>query len=99
MFPLAFVLSRRLCSQKQIPVGPWALDPKLKELGMYELQAMLDAVDSFTPALLTRVLKWSHEEAQVLMAQVRHDFRNRKNHMYIKLHFVYGRKAASASGE
>jgi hypothetical protein len=59
---------------------------------MYQMEQMCDCVESFTLALLTRVLKWSIEETQILMAGVRNDFRNRKNHLYVAFHFVCGRK-------
>lgn len=53
---------------------------------------MLDAVEPFTLALFTRTLGWSREKTEVLMAGVRADFTNSKNHLYSYFHFVYGRK-------
>ena len=41
---------------------------------------------------MTRVLGWTVEQVQVLLAGVREDIINRKNHIYSKLYFVYGRK-------
>ena len=38
---------------------------------MYQREQMVECVESFTLALLTRVLGWGYEETQVLMAQVR----------------------------
>ena len=77
----------------QVPIGPWAREPKLKDLGAIQLAQMLDAVEPFTLALLTRVLGWSNDATQVLMAGVRQDFRNwKKTHLYANFHFVYGQK-------
>ncbi|ELR10711.1 hypothetical protein GMDG_04969 [Pseudogymnoascus destructans 20631-21] len=81
----------------QVPIGPWPLDRRLKILGLYQLEQMCDSVEAFTLAPLTRILKWSHEETQVLMAKIRSDLRNKKNHLYIAFHFVYGRKPVSTS--
>ena len=53
---------------------------------------MLDAVEPFTLAVITRSLGWSNERAQAFMAGVRADFRNPKNHLYVIVRFVYGRK-------
>lgn len=57
---------------------------------------MLAAIEPFTLALLTRVLGWSVESTQVLMAKVRNEFRDKKNHIYSYFHFVYGRKPKEA---
>jgi hypothetical protein len=81
----------------QVPIGTWPLDKKLKVLGLYQLEQMCDCVEPFTLALLTRVLHWGYDETQVLMANVRKDFRSKKNHLYIAFHFVYGRKPARAA--
>lgn len=76
-----------------MPIGPWAKDQKLKVLGMYQLEQMVDAVEPFTLALLTRVMGWSNEDTQILMAGTRKDFRDwKKTHLYAVFHFVYGRK-------
>jgi SAM-dependent methyltransferase len=83
----------------KVPIGTWPLDKRLKELGLYQLEQMCDCVEPFTLALLTRVLGWGYDETQVLMANVRRDFRNKRNHLYISFHFVYGRKPASIISE
>ncbi|KAL3422374.1 methyltransferase [Phlyctema vagabunda] len=80
----------------KVPIGTWPLEKSLKTMGMYQQEQMCDCVESFTLALLTRVLKWSNEETQVLMANVRSNFRNKKNHLYCKFHYVYGRKPINA---
>lgn len=53
---------------------------------------MLDGIESYTIALLTRVLGWSAEGVQVLLVHARNELRSRKNHLYTHVHFVYGRK-------
>lgn len=54
-----------------IPVGPWAKSKKAKELGTFLRENMLECVDTFTMSLFTRVLGWTVEECQVLMAHCR----------------------------
>lgn len=76
----------------QLPIGPWPKDPKQKEIGSFQLLQSLDGVESFTLAIFTRVLGWSAEETEVLMAGVRSEFKDRKNHLYSLIHFVSGRK-------
>lgn len=53
---------------------------------------MLESVEAYTLALLTRVLGWSHEEVQVLIASVKNELKDLSIHAYGKMHFIYGRK-------
>lgn len=43
---------------------------------------MLDAIESYGLALLTRVLGWDQIRTQVLIAGARQDLRNKNYHMY-----------------
>jgi hypothetical protein len=76
----------------KVPIGPWARDPKLKELGLFEHMHMNESVEAHSMALYTRVLNYSMEQAQVLFAMVRKEFSDRKLHMYTVYRFIYGRK-------
>lgn len=53
---------------------------------------MLDAVEPFTLAVFTRVLGWTNNRAQGLMAGVRKELQDHKNHLYVLVHFTYGKK-------
>jgi hypothetical protein len=53
---------------------------------------MLEALDAYSFALFTRVLGWSTEELQVLLAEVRKDLQNRRFHGYSRVYVVYGKK-------
>jgi hypothetical protein len=44
----------------------------------------LEGVEGFTLAAFTRVLGWSVEEVQVLLAQIRKEWTNRSMHGYQK---------------
>jgi hypothetical protein len=79
----------------KVPGGSWPKDRKLKTIGMYQLEHLVASVEPFSLALFTRVLGWSADKTQVLMAGVKDDFRNRKHHLYTTCHFVYGRKPAT----
>ncbi|KAK6592270.1 methyltransferase [Botrytis cinerea] len=76
----------------KVPIGRWPKDKRLKEIGMYYQAQCLDAVEPISMALFTRVLGYSFEEAQVMMVGPRNDMKNPLNHVYMKFHFVYGRK-------
>lgn len=76
----------------KIPIGPWPKDKKLKEIGKIFRIQMIEAIPTFSIAYYTRVLGFSLEQAQIMVAGVRSEFLNRKLHLYLRWHFVTGRK-------
>lgn len=76
----------------QIPIGPWAKNRRLKELGLCERAHMQMSVESHTPALFTRVLGYTPEQVQVLMEGVKDEFRNRDLHLITSYRFICGRR-------
>ncbi|KAK1988427.1 methyltransferase domain-containing protein [Colletotrichum cereale] len=76
----------------RIPIGPWAKDSALKELGRCELAHMQMSVDSHTPALFTRVLNFSQDQARVLMEGVKREFRSKDFRLITSYRFITGRK-------
>lgn len=76
----------------RIPIGPWAMNPVLKEIGRVELAHMQMSVDSHTPALFTRVWGYSHEEARALAEGVKKEFMNRDLRLITSYRFIVGRK-------
>ncbi|KAG7131306.1 Secondary metabolism regulator LAE1 like protein [Verticillium longisporum] len=79
----------------RIPIGPWAKDPALKELGRYELTHMQMSVDSHTPALFTRVWNYSQDQAGVLMEGVKREFRSKDLRLITCYRFITGRRPLS----
>ncbi|PGH16853.1 hypothetical protein AJ79_01497 [Helicocarpus griseus UAMH5409] len=74
------------------PLGPWPKDAKLKEVGRYFLEHSLLGVDAYILGFIGKVLGWSESECMVLAAKVKSELRDRKLHLYLNTHFVYGRK-------
>lgn len=79
----------------KVPMSPWPKDPKLKEIGRYMQHEQLQAMPSYTHALLHRVLGWESEEIEVLLAHVAAELKDRSIHQYAKVYFVYGRKPST----
>lgn len=79
----------------KVPIGTWPKDKNLKVLGAYQREHMILSIESFTLAPLTRIMGWSVEEVQVLIAGVRAELKNPKNHLLTIFHFAYGRKPGS----
>ncbi|KIW20703.1 hypothetical protein PV08_01280 [Exophiala spinifera] len=76
----------------KIPIGPWPKDPKLKELGKLMRVQMTQSVPSFMLAYFVRILGYSREYTEVVMAQVKREFRDPTLHLYLRWHFVSGKK-------
>jgi hypothetical protein len=70
----------------------WPKDPRLKEIGKYQSVQELQAVDSYTPAIFSRVFGWSEAEIGVLVAKVKNDFKDPSIHLYLPVYFLWGRK-------
>jgi SAM-dependent methyltransferase len=74
------------------PIGVWPKDPKLKEIGRCQRAQALDAVESYTLAMFTRVLGHSLQETQELMERVKCEIVDPKLHLYTAQYIIYGRK-------
>ncbi|KAH6681916.1 methyltransferas-like protein [Halenospora varia] len=51
----------------KIPLGGWAADPKLRELGEWALLSFDTGLEGYAMGVLTRYLGWSTNEVQVLL--------------------------------
>ncbi|KAN0095936.1 S-adenosyl-L-methionine-dependent methyltransferase [Hyaloscypha variabilis] len=79
----------------KLPIGLWPADPRLREAGKFGLAAMLQGLQGISLATFTRLLGWQVEEMEVLLAQVRSEWRRRRVHSYWPIFVVYGRKPLS----
>lgn len=68
----------------KLPLGLWAADPKMKEIGAYVLLNSESAYDAFGMALFTRELGMTVDEARQIVAGAERDCRNKKIHAYSK---------------
>jgi len=74
------------------PSNSWPKEPKYKTLGAWQMVNVLNGMHGFTAALFTRVLGWSMEEVDVLLADVKKDMLNTAMHAYWNIYFTYGQK-------
>lgn len=63
----------------------WPKDPKLKEIGKWNVVNMLEGMSGFTMAIFTRGLGWRKEEVDVFVAKVRADMKDRGVHAYFRM--------------
>ena len=74
------------------PLGPWAKDKKLKELGIWA-RAHADAgLENWSLSLLTRILGWTYDQVQIHIAKERKKLWDPKRHATHEMRVVYGRK-------
>jgi SAM-dependent methyltransferase len=82
----------KLMSRLQVPIGTWAKDAKLKEIGTFERVHMTEFVEAHSMALFTRVLGYTLDQANVLFSMARKDMNDRSLHLYTVYRFLYGRR-------
>ncbi|CCE32550.1 uncharacterized protein CPUR_06410 [Claviceps purpurea 20.1] len=78
--------------QYKVPVGPWAKDPKLAEVGRFAGAALDNDLQGYTQMIWETVLQRPADEYHVWLAALRKAIRNPKVHSYMVTHIVYGRK-------
>ncbi|AEO60693.1 hypothetical protein MYCTH_2310196 [Thermothelomyces thermophilus ATCC 42464] len=76
----------------RVPIGPWARNPLLKEVGAWNLAQVLNGLDGLSMRLYTTVLGWKEDEIWALLEQVRKDLADPSVHALFELHVVYGQK-------
>lgn len=69
----------------KIPIGPWPKDLRLKQIGLFEQVNMTQGVNALSVMLFTRALKWSVEEVELFLMDVRKDVKDRRLHTYYNL--------------
>jgi len=74
------------------PTNSWPKDRFMKELGRWNQVNIMEGLEGFCLALLTRGLGWSKEEVDVFVAKINADLCNRRIHAYFPMPVVFGRK-------
>lgn len=64
----------------RFPIGPWAKDPHLKEIGRWNLMQVLGGLEAFSLRLFCAVLGWKREEVLVLLSKVRSELKGLSIH-------------------
>jgi metalloendopeptidase OMA1, mitochondrial len=74
------------------PLGQWPRDPAMKDLGHWWNENMVLGLQAFSLAYFSRVLRWSAEEIEVYLMDVRRSLADREVHAYHRMYVVWGRK-------
>lgn len=67
---------------RKLPLGPWAKDPRLKQIGFLHRHQFLQGLNGIAMGLLTRVMKWKPEAVEVLLIDIRNAIKDKKIHGY-----------------
>ncbi|KAK3954005.1 methyltransferase [Pseudoneurospora amorphoporcata] len=76
----------------QLPIGTWPKNKVLKTVGLYWRTILLDGIQAIALGPLTRGLKWSREEVEMFLIQVRRAYHDNSSLLYMPLHIIYGQK-------
>ncbi|KAF2758106.1 S-adenosyl-L-methionine-dependent methyltransferase [Pseudovirgaria hyperparasitica] len=76
----------------KLPINSWPKDPQFKMLGRFSEQNLLDGLQGFSLAWFSRVLRWTKDEIEVDLVNVRKAISDRSVHAYLKIYVVWGRK-------
>jgi len=66
----------------KLPIGGWARDKRLKEIGQYNRLHWEQGIEGWCMYLLTEYLGWSTEEVMVYLAKMRTMLRDKSVHAY-----------------
>lgn len=61
-------------------MGDWPQDQRMKEIGRFHRFQFIDGLQSIGSALLTRMGRWSNEQAEAFFAGVRREVNNQSVH-------------------
>ncbi|GKT89793.1 methyltransferase domain-containing protein [Colletotrichum tofieldiae] len=86
-------------SKYKWPINPWPKDQHYRELGTWCLENILEGLEGFSMAPLTRALGWTKEEVNVFLIQVRNDMKDRRIHAYTPLWTIYARRPLEEAEE
>ena len=69
----------------RMPVGPWAKDKRLRQSGLFNMVGMVEGLSGLSQRTFTRGLGWTVEEMEVLLMEVRNEWKNKKIHSYLPM--------------
>ncbi|OJD30618.1 methyltransferase type 11, partial [Diplodia corticola] len=78
------------------PIGPWAKDKGLKQVGLLNLANFVDGLEGFSMRLLTGTRGWKKEEVEVHVSHLKKELKNRSIHSQHDMYIVYAQKPLDA---
>jgi hypothetical protein len=79
-----------------VPIGKWPKNKTLKLVGSYWRAILLDGAQPIALGPMTRGLKWSREQVEMQLVEVRRAYMDEWVHSYMPLYIVCGQKPEEA---
>ncbi|KAF5551868.1 mRNA 3 end-processing YTH1 [Fusarium mexicanum] len=76
----------------KVPVGGWAKDSKLRQVGQFLRATMENDLEGYTIMAWQQILGWPKDEYQLFLMDMRKALRDKKVHSYIRVRFINARK-------
>ena len=76
----------------KIPLGTWPRNRTMKMIGLYLRSVIYDGLQGLSMGPFTRALKWTTQEVEMFLIDVRTGLMDSSTHSYIPFHVVYGQK-------
>ncbi|TAQ87311.1 hypothetical protein B7494_g4367 [Chlorociboria aeruginascens] len=66
----------------KVPTSPWPRDKKMKLLGAFEMQSLLQGASAFSLRTFSKAFGWSQAQTETFLVQMRRDVRDLRYHTY-----------------
>lgn len=80
-------------------IGTWPEDKALRLIGLYMRTVLIEGLQAISLGPLIRGLKWTREEVEVLLIDVRKCLMDSSQHTYFTFHTFFGQKPGPISGQ
>jgi hypothetical protein len=81
-----------------VPIGKWPKNKVLKVVGLSWRVILLDGAQPIALGPITRGLKWSREQVEMRLVDVRRAYMDERVHSYMPLYIIYGQKPKEGVG-
>ncbi|KAJ4252794.1 hypothetical protein NW762_010700 [Fusarium torreyae] len=76
----------------KVPVGGWAQDPKLRQVGRFVHATIANDLEGYTLLLAQQTLRWPQDEYQLFLTEMREAMKDKNIHGYLRNRFITARK-------
>ncbi|XEV02763.1 hypothetical protein FSHL1_008050 [Fusarium sambucinum] len=76
----------------KLPFNPWPKDPRMKLLGAWEMENLLQGLEAMVTRMFQKGLGWTDAEVTVFLAFLRKEIKNPRMHGYWPYYVVYAQK-------
>jgi hypothetical protein len=69
----------------KVPTSPWPKDKRMKLIGAFEMQSLLQGASAFSLRTLAKAYGWTQERTELFLIDMRRDVRDLRYHTYYQL--------------